>query len=87
MDWNENTQKNNEKLVGNLNDNTIDNNISDLNANDILVLHLNKNREVGKEIKHHNYLLENQILVDKILNKLINLNYLKVKSNFEVSLP
>ena len=31
------------------NNNNIHN--SDLNANDILILHLNKNRKVGKEVK------------------------------------
>ena len=49
-------------------------------------MHLNKNREVGKEVKNHFYLLENQINVDEILNKLINLDYLDIKSNFDVSL-
>ena len=32
-------------------------------------------------------MLENQINVDKILNKLINLGFLDIKSNFDVSLP
>lgn len=85
--WSENAQKNNEKIIVDINGKTINNNIFDLNANDILVLHLNKYREVGKEIKHHNYLIENQIVVDNILDKLINSNYLEVKSNFDVSLP
>lgn len=31
-------------------------------------------------------MLENQINVDEILNKLINLDYLDIKSNFDVSL-
>ena len=43
------------------------------------------NRKVGKEVKNHFYLLENQINVDKILNKLINLGFLDIKSNFDVS--
>ena len=57
-----------------------------LNANDILILHLNKNRKVGKEVKIILF-VRNQINVDKILNKLINLGFLDIKSNFDVSLP
>ena len=80
---NENIQKHNKVLVSEVKDDN-NNNIhnSDLNANDILILHLNKNRKVGKEVKNHFYLLENQINVDKILNKLINLGFLDIKSNF-----
>ncbi|MCH4443940.1 SAP domain-containing protein [Staphylococcus haemolyticus] len=88
INLNENLQKNNKDLVLEVkDDNNNNNHYSDLNANDILILHLNKNREVGKEVKNHFYLLENQINVDKILNKLINLNFLDIKSNFDVSLP
>lgn len=83
---NENVQKNNQDLVINVKDDNNNNYHYDLNANDILILHLNKNREVGKEVKNHFYLLENQINVDEILNKLINLDYLDIKSNFDVSL-
>lgn len=88
VNLNENVQKHNKVLVSEVKDDN-NNNIhnSDLNANDILILHLNKNREVGKEVKNHFYLLENQINVDKILNKLINLGFLDIKSNFDVSLP
>ncbi|CPD14630.1 SAP domain protein [Staphylococcus aureus] len=83
---NENVQENNQDLVIDVKDDNNNNYHYDLNANDILILHLNKNREVGKEVKNHFYLLENQINVDEILNKLINLNYLDIKSNFDVSL-
>lgn len=88
INLNENIQKHNKVLVSEVKDDN-NNNIhnSDLNANDILILHLNKNRKVGKEVKNHFYLLENQINVDKILNKLINLGFLDIKSNFDVSLP
>lgn len=88
INLNENVQKHNKVLVSEVKDDN-NNNIhnSDLNANDFLVLHLNKNRKVGKEVKNHFYLLENQINVDKILNKLINLGFLDIKSNFDVSLP
>ena len=49
---NENIQKHNKVLVSEVKDDN-NNNIhnSDLNANDILILHLNKNRKVGKEVK------------------------------------
>ena len=40
-----------------------------------LILHLNKTEKLAKEVKNHFYLLENQINVDKILNKLINLGF------------
>ncbi|HDP2760775.1 TPA: SAP domain-containing protein, partial [Staphylococcus aureus] len=83
---NENVQENNQDLVIDVKDDNNNNYHYDLNANDILILHLNKNREVGKEVKNHFYLLENQINVDEILNKLINLDYLDIKSNFDVSL-
>lgn len=83
---NENVQENNQDLVIEVKDDNNNNYHYDLNANDILILHLNKNREVGKEVKNHFYLLENQINVDEILNKLINLDYLDIKSNFDVSL-
>ena len=51
---NENIQKHNKVLVSEVKDDN-NNNIhnSDLNANDILILHLNKNRKVGKEVKNH----------------------------------
>lgn len=84
---NENLQKNNKDLVLEVKDDNNNDHHANLNANDILILHLNKNRVVGKEVKNHFYLLENQINVDKILNKLINLNFLDIKSNFDVSLP
>lgn len=86
VNWSEDIQENNGNLVTNVKDNVNKNKASYLNANDILVLHLNKNREVGTEIKNHLYLLENQINVDTILDKLINLNYINIKSNFDVSL-
>lgn len=83
---NENVQENNQDLVIEVKYDNSNNYHSNLIANDILILHLNKNREVGKEVKNHFYLLENQINVDEILNKLINLDYLDIKSNFDVSL-
>ena len=60
INLNENIQKHNKVLVSEVKDDN-NNNIhnSDLNANDILILHLNKNRKVGKEVKNHFYLLEN----------------------------
>ena len=84
---NENIQKHNKVLVSEVKDDN-NNNIhnSDLNANDILILHLNKTEKLAKKLKSF-YLLENQINVDKILNKLINLGFLDIKSNFDVSLP
>ena len=52
INLNENVQKHNKVLVSEVKDDN-NNNIhnSDLNANDILILHLNKNRKVGKEVK------------------------------------
>ena len=82
---NENVQENNQDLVIDVKDDNNNNYHYDLNANDILILHLNKNRELEKKLKSF-YLLENQINVDEILNKLINLDYLDIKSNFDVSL-
>ena len=54
INLNENVQKHNKVLVSEVKDDN-NNNIhnSDLNANDILILHLNKNRKVGKEVKNH----------------------------------
>lgn len=62
-----------------------------LNVYELLVLHLNVNRKLGDEIKHHNFILEHRINVMKIIQKLIDnqliyttnapnvaLNYLKV---------
>ncbi|MEB7723438.1 SAP domain-containing protein [Mammaliicoccus fleurettii] len=62
-----------------------------LNVYELLVLHLNVNRKLGDEIKHHNFILEHRIDVMKIIQKLIDnqliyttnapnvaLNYLKV---------
>ena len=48
---NENVQENNQDLVIDVKDDNNNNYHYDLNANDILILHLNKNREVGKEVK------------------------------------
>ena len=50
---NENVQENNQDLVIDVKDDNNNNYHYDLNANDILILHLNKNREVGKEVKNH----------------------------------
>lgn len=87
VNLNENVQKHNKVLVSEVKDDNNNDHHANLNANDILILHLNKNRVVGKEVKNHFYLLENQINVDKILNILINLGFLDIKSNFDVSLP
>ncbi|GAB1611548.1 hypothetical protein HB162lentus_01920 [Mammaliicoccus lentus] len=39
----------------------------DLNANDLLVFHLNVNRKVGDEISNNNYLLKNNVDIPSAL--------------------
>ncbi|UXU64165.1 SAP domain-containing protein [Staphylococcus agnetis] len=59
----------------------------ELNAYDILILHMNNKREVGKEITNHHFLIENQINVKRHLDKLIEEDYLIITSKLEISLP
>ncbi|MEB8091891.1 SAP domain-containing protein [Mammaliicoccus lentus] len=47
-----------------------------LNVHELLVLHLNVERKVGDEIKHHGYIVEHRINVMKIIDDLINNNYI-----------
>ncbi|SUM57828.1 SAP domain-containing protein [Staphylococcus microti] len=74
-------------------DKIIDNNeyipqkTNELNAHDLLVLHLHNNREVGNETRHHSYFKEHQIDIDKNLSRLISLKKLDIKSDFDHSLP
>lgn len=59
----------------------------DLNAYDLLILHLNVNRKVGNEVTHHNYIIENKIPVSKHLQNLIDKDILVLKSDYNNSLP
>lgn len=58
-----------------------------LNANDLLVLHLNVNRTVGNETTNHSYFRENSINVMDSIKKLIDNNLLIIEQNLENSLP
>ncbi|RTX70239.1 SAP domain protein, partial [Staphylococcus hyicus] len=58
----------------------------ELNAYDILILHMNNKREVGKEITNHHFLIENQINVKRHIDKLIEDDYLFITSNLEITL-
>ncbi|RIO47019.1 hypothetical protein BUZ57_03260 [Staphylococcus hyicus] len=58
----------------------------ELNAYDILILHMNNKREVGKEITNHHVLIENQINVKRHIDKLIEDDYLFITSNLEITL-
>lgn len=58
-----------------------------INANDLLVLHLNVNRTVGDETTHYSYFAENNVDVKQTLNKLVKNDLLKISNNLEMSLP
>lgn len=47
-----------------------------LNVHELLVLHLNVERKIGDEIKHHSYIIEQRIDVMKIIDDLISNNYI-----------
>ncbi|MCD8851670.1 SAP domain-containing protein [Staphylococcus pseudoxylosus] len=59
----------------------------ELNAYDLLILHLNVNRKVGNEVTNHNYLIENKISVKNHLKNLIDNKILVLKSDYDNSLP
>lgn len=58
----------------------------DLNANDLLVFHLNVNRKVGDEISNNNYLLKNNVDIPSALKKLINKQLLILDDTLETGL-
>lgn len=57
-----------------------------LNVYELLVLHLNVNRKIGNEIKHHNFILEHRIDVMKIIKKLIGNNFIFITNTPEIAL-
>lgn len=57
-----------------------------LNVYDLLVLHLNVNRKLGNEIKHHNFILEHRIDVMETIKKLLDNNYIFITNKPEISL-
>lgn len=59
----------------------------ELNAYDLLILHLNVNRKVGNEVTNHNYLIENKVPVKNHLKNLIDKKILVLKSDYDNSLP
>lgn len=58
-----------------------------LNANDLLVMHLNVNRTVGNETVNFSYFRDNSIDVIKSIKKLIENDVLKIENSLETSLP
>lgn len=57
-----------------------------LNANDLLIMHLNVNRTVGNETLNHSYFRDNSIDVMSSIKKLINNDVLQIQSSLETSL-
>lgn len=58
-----------------------------LNANDLLVMHLNVDRTVGNETVNHSYFRDNSIDVMSSIKKLIKNDVLQIQSSLETSLP
>ena len=57
-----------------------------LNVHELLVFHLNVERKVGDEIKHHNFILEHRIEVMEIIQKLIDNNFIYTTNSPPISL-